>query len=71
VPDTTNTDYNSAKHLLHQKGLHAARQDCLASDPTIPDGIVVSSDPPPGTMVNPQSTVTLYVQNSTSTTPCP
>jgi eukaryotic-like serine/threonine-protein kinase len=71
VPDTTNTDYNSAKHLLHQQGLHAARQDCLASDPTIPDGIVVSSDPPPSTKVDPQSTVTLYVQDSTSTTPCP
>jgi eukaryotic-like serine/threonine-protein kinase len=71
VPDTTNTDYNSAKHLLHQQGLHALRQDCLASDPTIPDGVVVASDPPPGTMVDPKSTVTLYVQDSTSTTPCP
>jgi eukaryotic-like serine/threonine-protein kinase len=71
VPDVTNTDYGNAKHLLHEQGLQAARQDCLASDPTIPDGVVVASDPPPGTMVDPKSTVTLYVQDSTSTTPCP
>jgi serine/threonine-protein kinase len=71
VPDVTNTDYGSAKHLLQQQGLHASRQDCLASDPSIPDGVVVASDPPQGTMVDPKSTVTVYVQNSTSTTPCP
>jgi beta-lactam-binding protein with PASTA domain len=71
VPDVTNTDYNSAKHLLQQQGLHAARQDCLASDPSIPDGVVVASDPPAGTMVDPRSTVTVYVQDSTSTAPCP
>jgi beta-lactam-binding protein with PASTA domain len=71
VPDVTNTDYNSAKHLLQQQGLHTARQDCLASDPSIPDGVVVASDPPAGTMVDPKSTVTVYVQDSTSTTPCP
>ncbi|MDX6520939.1 MAG: eukaryotic-like serine/threonine-protein kinase [Gaiellales bacterium] len=71
VPDVTNTDYGSAKHLLQQQDLHAARQDCLASDPSIPDGVVVASDPPAGTMVDPKSTVTVYVQDSTSTTPCP
>jgi serine/threonine-protein kinase len=71
VPDVTNTDYGSAKHLLQEQGLHASRQDCLASDPSIPDGVVVASDPPQGTMVDPKSTVTVYVQNSASTTPCP
>jgi beta-lactam-binding protein with PASTA domain len=71
VPDVTNTDYTTAKQQLHDKGLHAVRQDCLASDPSIPDGIVVSTDPPPGSMVAPKSDVTFYVQDSTSTTPCP
>jgi eukaryotic-like serine/threonine-protein kinase len=72
VPDVTNTDYNSAKQILHDNGdLHAVRQDCLASDPSIPDGVVVGTDPPVGSAVDPKSSVTVYTQDSTSTTPCP
>jgi beta-lactam-binding protein with PASTA domain len=71
VPDVTHTDYNSAKGLLHDQDLHAVRQDCLSSDPSIPDGVVVSTDPPAGTAVDPKSSVTVYTQDSTSITPCP
>jgi beta-lactam-binding protein with PASTA domain len=71
VPDVTNTDYHTAQKTLQNDGLHAQRSDCLASDPAIPDGTVVSTDPPPGTMVDPKSDVTVFVADSTSTTPCP
>ncbi len=71
VPDVTHTDFNSAKSLLHDQGLHAVRQDCLSSDPSIPDGVVVSTDPPAGSSVDPKSSVTVYTQDSTSVTPCP
>ena len=72
VPDVTNTDYNSAKQILHDNGdLHAVRSNCLSSDPSIPDGVVVATDPPPGSSVDPKSSVTVYTQDSTSLTPCP
>ena len=59
------------KQTLQGDGLHAQRSRCLASDPTIPDGTVVGTDPPAGTMVDPKSDVTVFVADSTSTTPCP
>ncbi|MDX6494663.1 MAG: eukaryotic-like serine/threonine-protein kinase [Gaiellales bacterium] len=72
VPDVTNTDYNNAKQILHDNGdLHAVRSDCLSSDPSIPDGVVVATDPPAGSSVDPKSSVTVYTQDSTSVTPCP
>jgi serine/threonine-protein kinase len=71
VPDVTNMDYRTAQKTLQGDGLHAQRSDCLASDPTIPDGTVVGTDPPAGTMVDPKSDVTVFVADSTSTTPCP
>jgi serine/threonine-protein kinase len=71
VPDVTNMDYQTAKQTLQGDGLHAQRSRCLASDPTIPDGTVVATDPPAGTMVDPKSDVTVFVADSTSTTPCP
>jgi eukaryotic-like serine/threonine-protein kinase len=72
VPDVTNTDYNNAKQILHDNGdLHAVRSNCLSSDPSIPDGVVVATDPPPGSSVDPKSSVTVYTQDSTSVTPCP
>ncbi len=71
VPDVTNTDYHTAQKTLQNDGLHAQRSDCLASDPAIPDGTVVGTDPPAGSMVDPKSDVTVFVADSTSTTPCP
>jgi serine/threonine-protein kinase len=71
VPDVTNMDYHTAQKTLQGDGLHAQRSDCLASDPTIPDGTVVATDPPAGTMVDPKTDVTVFVADSTSTTPCP
>jgi len=60
-----------AQKTLQNLGLHAQRSDCLASDPTIPDGTVIGTDPPAGSMVDPKSDVTVFVADSTSTTPCP
>jgi serine/threonine-protein kinase len=71
VPDVSNTDYHTAQKTLQNDGLHAQRSDCLASDPTIPDGTVIGTDPPAGSMVDPKSDVTVFVADSTSTTPCP
>jgi len=71
VPDVTNTDYHTAQKTLQGDNLHPQRSDCLASDPTIPDGTVVGTDPPAGSMVDPKSDVTVFVADSTSTTPCP
>jgi eukaryotic-like serine/threonine-protein kinase len=72
VPDVTHTDFNNAKQILHDNGdLHAVRSNCLSSDPSIPDGVVVATDPPPGSSVDPKSSVTVYTQDSTSVTPCP
>ena len=71
VPDVTNTDYHTAQKTLQGDGLHAQRSDCMASDPAIPDGTVVGTDPPAGTMVDPKSDVTVFVADATSTTPCP
>jgi serine/threonine-protein kinase len=71
VPDVTDTMYHDARKALKQAGLTAVPSPCLSSDPSIPDGTVVKTDPGPGTMVDPGSDVTVYVTDSTSTTPCP
>jgi eukaryotic-like serine/threonine-protein kinase len=71
VPDVTGNTYQDARKTLKQAGLRPVASPCLPSDPTIPDGTVVSTDPPAGTMVDPKSVVTVYVADSTSTTPCP
>jgi len=71
VPDVTNSDYQTARKQLHDAGLKPVESKCLPSDPTTPDGTVVATDPPGGSKVNPGSTVTVYVADSTSTTPCP
>jgi eukaryotic-like serine/threonine-protein kinase len=71
VPDVTNMDYHTAQKTLQGDGLHAQRSDCMSSDPTIPDGTVVATDPTAGTMVDPKSDVTVFVADATSTTPCP
>jgi eukaryotic-like serine/threonine-protein kinase len=71
VPDVTNTDYQTARKQLHDAGLKPFLSRCLSSDPTAPDGLVVATDPPPGSKVDPGSSVTVYVADSSSTTPCP
>ncbi|MDX6522722.1 MAG: eukaryotic-like serine/threonine-protein kinase [Gaiellales bacterium] len=71
VPDVTGNRYQDARKTLKQAGLTPQASLCLPSDPTIPDGTVVSTDPAQGTMVDPKSVVTAYVADSTSTTPCP
>ena len=71
VPDVTNSDYPTARKQLHDAGLKPVESSCLPNDPTTPDGTVVATDPPGGSQVDPHSTVTVYVADSTSTTPCP
>jgi eukaryotic-like serine/threonine-protein kinase len=71
VPDVTGNTYQDARKTLKQAGLKPEASPCLPSDPTIPDGTVVSTDPGQGTMVDPNSVVTVYVADSTSTTACP
>jgi eukaryotic-like serine/threonine-protein kinase len=71
VPDVTNTDYPTARKQLHDAGLKPLASACLPNDASTPDGTVVATDPPPGTSVDPHSSVTVYVADSTSTTPCP
>jgi beta-lactam-binding protein with PASTA domain/tRNA A-37 threonylcarbamoyl transferase component Bud32 len=71
IPDVTNSSYPSARKTLHGLGLKPQESLCLPSDPTTPDGVVVATDPPAGTMVDPKSVVTVYVADSTSTTACP
>jgi beta-lactam-binding protein with PASTA domain len=71
VPDVTGNRYQDARKTLKQAGLKPQLSLCQPSDPTIPDGTVVSTDPSPNTMVDPKSVVTVYVADATSTTPCP
>jgi serine/threonine-protein kinase len=71
VPDVTGNRYQDARKTLKQAGLEPQASLCQPSDPTIPDGTVVSTNPSQGTMVDPKSVVTVYVADSTSTTPCP
>jgi beta-lactam-binding protein with PASTA domain/tRNA A-37 threonylcarbamoyl transferase component Bud32 len=71
VPDVIGNRYQDARKTLKQANLKPQESPCQPSDPTIPDGTVVSTDPARGTMVDPNSVVTVYVADSTSTTPCP
>jgi serine/threonine-protein kinase len=71
VPDVTNSDYQTAKQQLHALGLKPVPDACQPSDPTTPDGTVVATNPPAGSYVDPHSNVTVYVADSTATSPCP
>ena len=71
VPDVSNSDWPTAQQTLKGLGLKAERVRCLPTDPTTPDGLVVGTDPPAGTMVDKGTSVTVYVANSTATTACP
>jgi len=71
VPPVTGMTQADAQQALADADLKNTVTKCLPSTPTTPDGQVVSSDPAPGTSVQPKSTVTLFVADSTQTTPCP
>jgi serine/threonine-protein kinase len=71
VPNVVGMMQPDARTALENVGLGATPIGCLPSDPTIPDGTVVSQDPAPNTQVPPQSTVKIYIARSTQTTPCP
>jgi serine/threonine-protein kinase len=71
VPPVTGMTQADAQQALTDADLKNTVTKCLPSDPSSPDGQVVSADPPPGTSVQPKSTVTLFVADATQTTPCP
>ena len=71
VPDVSNDDWPTAQQALNGQGLKPHRVRCLPSDPTTPDGLVVGTDPPAGSMVDKGTDVNVYVANSTATTACP
>jgi eukaryotic-like serine/threonine-protein kinase len=71
VPDVTNMDFPTARKTLKDANLKPVESKCLWPDPTVPDGTVVETDPQAGRQVDPGTTVTVYVADSTSTTPCP
>jgi serine/threonine-protein kinase len=71
VPDVSNDDWPTAQQALKAQGLKPHRVRCLPSDPTTPDGLVVGTDPPAGSMVDKGTDVNVYVANATATTACP
>jgi serine/threonine-protein kinase len=71
VPDVTNSDFRTARTELNNAGLSPVKSLCLPTDPTTPDGTVIATDPPAGTSVDPKTTVTVYVADAASATPCP
>ncbi len=70
VPGVTGEDVDQARSDIHDAGLKVNVTKCLAPVGT-PDGQVVKQDPSDGTMVDPKSTVTVYVADQTQTTACP
>jgi beta-lactam-binding protein with PASTA domain/tRNA A-37 threonylcarbamoyl transferase component Bud32 len=71
VPDVSNSDWPTAQQTLKAQGLKPHRVRCLPSDPTTPDGLVVGTDPPAGSMVDQDADVNVYVADLTSATACP
>jgi eukaryotic-like serine/threonine-protein kinase len=68
VPDVTNQPYANAKSALEGQGFVVSRVD-IQSD--LANGVVVASDPPPGTSVSKGSKVTLSVSKGPATTQVP
>ncbi|HLZ21944.1 MAG TPA: protein kinase [Ktedonobacterales bacterium] len=69
IPDVSNQSLTDAENTLIQLGLKI-NKIVLQSDPTVPSGDVIKSDPKAGTSVAPGSKVTLYV-SSGQPTPVP
>ncbi len=68
VPDVTNQPYLNAKSALEGQGFVVSRVD-IQSD--LAAGVVVASDPPPGSSVSKGSKITLSVSKGPATTQIP
>ncbi|MBI4171651.1 MAG: PASTA domain-containing protein, partial [Actinobacteria bacterium] len=60
VPDVSNLDETSASETLESAGFKVRVKTEDTTDPAL-DGVVVSQDPPAGTVVEPGSRVTIFV----------
>jgi eukaryotic-like serine/threonine-protein kinase len=68
LPDLTGRSADEAKQLLTSKGLRVRLEEVEAESPA---GVVISSDPPPGTRVEGGSTVTLVTAKERAPQPLP
>jgi eukaryotic-like serine/threonine-protein kinase len=68
VPDVTGQPYLNAKSALEGQGFVVHRVDIQSDSP---EGVVVSSDPPPGTSSSHGATVTLSVSKGPASTQVP
>lgn len=72
VPNVLNSDQVSATNALQAAGFVVVPDTCLITDPaTQSPGRVLSQSPPPGTLVDPGSTVTICIAVQPSPTPTP
>ncbi len=69
VPDVVTMTYDRAASIVTDADLVAVRRD--VSDPTVPAGSVVRTDPAAGTSVAPGGTVTIFVSTGVQTVPMP
>ncbi|MEF2976399.1 Stk1 family PASTA domain-containing Ser/Thr kinase [Subtercola sp. YIM 133946] len=69
VPVVSGQTYDSANATLQQLNLVTQRFD--KNDPTIPAGEVISTDPPAGTIVQPQTLISVYVSLGKQTVTLP
>jgi len=70
VPDVSNLDETSASETLESAGFKVRVKTEDTTDPAL-DGVVVSQDPPAGTVVEPGSRVTIFVGRFVSGTTGP
>lgn len=69
VPDVVTMSYERAASVIADADLVAVRRD--VSDPAVPAGSVVRTDPAAGTSVAPGGTVTIFVSTGVRTVPMP
>jgi serine/threonine-protein kinase len=70
VPDVTGNTFGKAKSTLQDAGLKVSRGPDQSSD-TVPKGQVISTNPPAGTSVQTNSTVTVTVSSGSQTVTVP
>ncbi|MDX6532426.1 MAG: eukaryotic-like serine/threonine-protein kinase [Gaiellales bacterium] len=71
VPDVRGLALFDARQQLKDAGLKDQPSACVPADDTTPDGVVVATDPPPDTMVDPKSSVIVYYADANADSDCP
>lgn len=59
VPKITGRNYKEATKVLSSKGLTSKKTEAYSD--SVPSGVVISTDPDPGTSIHPSSTITVTV----------